>query len=56
MLSDLYAMGIVDCDNMLMLLGVAVDLNAKERDIIVSLFIKGFKVGLEDVYSLPVSI
>ncbi|KAK5972708.1 AIRS domain-containing protein, partial [Trichostrongylus colubriformis] len=41
--SDLYAMGIVNCDNMLMLLGVAVDLSEKERDIIVSMFIKGFK-------------
>ncbi|PIO66013.1 hypothetical protein TELCIR_12285 [Teladorsagia circumcincta] len=43
-LSDLYAMGIVDCDNMLMLLGVAVELSEKERDIIISMFIRGFKV------------
>lgn len=42
-LSDLYAMGIVSCDNMLMLLGVAVNLNEHERNVIVSMFIEGFK-------------
>lgn len=43
-LSDLYAMGVADCDNMLMLLGVAVDLKDDERDIVVTMFIRGFKV------------
>ncbi|CAB3406668.1 unnamed protein product [Caenorhabditis bovis] len=42
-LSDLYAMGISECDNMLMLLGVAVDLNETERNVIVRMFIEGFK-------------
>lgn len=41
-LSDLYAMGVTDCDNMLMLLGVSVDMTAKEREIVTSLMIKGF--------------
>ncbi|CAJ0935871.1 unnamed protein product, partial [Mesorhabditis belari] len=42
-LSDLYAMGVSECDNMLMLLGVAVDLADKERDIIIGQFMQGFK-------------
>ncbi|VDK83976.1 unnamed protein product, partial [Cylicostephanus goldi] len=42
-LSDLYAMGVVNCDNMLMLLGVAVDLDEQERNVIVRMFIEGFK-------------
>lgn len=47
-LSDLYAMGVSECDNMLMLLGVAVDLNESQRDIIVRLFIQGFKDAAEE--------
>uniref|UniRef100_A0A1I7X9Y2 AIRS domain-containing protein n=1 Tax=Heterorhabditis bacteriophora TaxID=37862 RepID=A0A1I7X9Y2_HETBA len=46
-LSDIYAMGIVNCDNMLMLLGIVDDLNMKERDVIVSMFIQGFKDAAE---------
>ncbi|KAF8375003.1 seld-1 [Pristionchus pacificus] len=42
-LSDLYAMGVSECDNMLMLLGVCNDFNDVERDVIVKEFIKGFK-------------
>ena len=41
-LSDLYAMGVSDCDNMLMLLGVSTDMTAKEREVVTSLMIKGF--------------
>ncbi|GMR48607.1 hypothetical protein PMAYCL1PPCAC_18802 [Pristionchus mayeri] len=42
-LSDLYAMGVSECDNMLMLLGVCKDFSDKQRDIVVREFIKGFK-------------
>lgn len=41
-LSDLYAMGVAECDNMLMLLGVSTDMTAKEREVVTSLMIKGF--------------
>lgn len=44
MLSDLYAMGVVDCDNMLMLLGVSTKMTEKERDVVVPLIMRGFKV------------
>ena len=43
-LSDLYAMGVVDCDNMLMLLGVSTKMTEKERDVVVPLIMRGFKV------------
>ena len=43
-LSDLYAMGVVDCDNMLMLLAVSTKMSEKERDIVVPLMMRGFKV------------
>lgn len=33
-LSDLYAMGVTDCDNMLMLLGVSTDLKDHEKTVI----------------------
>lgn len=42
-LSDLYAMGVSDCDNMLMLLGVCTEFTETERDVVVKEFIKGFK-------------
>jgi len=42
-LSDLYAMGVTDCDNMLMLLGVSNKMTEKERDVVVPLMIRGFK-------------
>lgn len=41
-LSDLYAMGVSECDNMLMLLGISTDLTNKERHIVTPLVIKGF--------------
>ncbi|XP_066284979.1 inactive selenide, water dikinase-like protein [Branchiostoma lanceolatum] len=42
-LSDLYAMGVKTCDNMLMLLGVSNKMSDKERDTVVPLIIRGFK-------------
>lgn len=45
MLSDLYAMGVTDCDNMLMLLGVSTKLTEKERDVVIPLMMRGFKVS-----------
>lgn len=46
MLSDLYALGVVDCDNMLMLLGISQKLTEHDRDIVVPLLIQGFTVGI----------
>ena len=42
MLSDLYAMGVEHCDNVLMLLGVSEMLNRKQRDVVTPLVIQGF--------------
>jgi selenide,water dikinase len=36
-LSDLYAMGVTECDNMLMLLAVSTKMTEKERDVVVPL-------------------
>lgn len=46
MLSDLYAMGVTECDNMLMLMGISTKMTEKERDIIMPLMMRGFKVLL----------
>lgn len=43
-LSDLYAMGVMDCDNMLMLLAVSTKMTEKERDVVIPLIMRGFKV------------
>ena len=43
-LSDLYAMGVTECDNMLMLLAVSTKMTEKERDVVVPLIMRGFKV------------
>ena len=45
-MSDLYAMGVTDCDNMLMLLGVSNKMSEKERDVVVPMMMRGFKVIL----------
>ena len=45
MLSDIYAMGVVNCDNMLMLLGISQKLKETERDVVVQLIMKGFTVS-----------
>lgn len=42
-LSDLYAMGVTECDNMLMLLGVSTKMTEKERDVVIPLIMRGFK-------------
>lgn len=41
-LSDLYATGVYQCDNLLMLLGVSNELRTDEREIVTRLVIKGF--------------
>ncbi|KAL7030829.1 hypothetical protein ACKWTF_006801 [Chironomus riparius] len=45
-LSDLYAMGVIECDNMLMLLAVSTKMTEKERDVVIPLIMRGFKVQL----------
>lgn len=42
-LSDLYATGVTDCDNILMLLTASTKMTDKERDAVLPLIIKGFK-------------
>ncbi|KFM59680.1 Selenide, water dikinase, partial [Stegodyphus mimosarum] len=42
-LSDLYAMGVTECDNLLMLLAVSNKMSEKERDIAIPLLMRGFK-------------
>eukprot|EP01098_Paradermamoeba_levis_P002559 TRINITY_DN1296_c0_g1_i1.p1 TRINITY_DN1296_c0_g1~~TRINITY_DN1296_c0_g1_i1.p1 ORF type:complete len:310 (-),score=94.92 TRINITY_DN1296_c0_g1_i1:210-1139(-) len=41
-LSDMYAMGVVDCDNLLMLLAASTDMTPKDRDIVTRKMIEGF--------------
>jgi len=41
-LSDLYAIGVTDCDNLLMLLSLSTDMQPDERDICTKLIMKGF--------------
>ena len=40
----MYAMGVTEIDNMLMLLSVSEKMTEKERDIVMPLMIQGFKV------------
>jgi len=42
-LSDLYAMGVVNCHNMLMLLAVSKDFTDPERDVVIPLLMRGFQ-------------
>jgi len=42
-LSDLYAMGVIQCHNMLMLLAVSKDMSEKERDVVIPLMMQGFQ-------------
>lgn len=42
-LSDLYALGVTECDNMLMILAVSQKMTEKERDTVVPLIMRGFK-------------
>lgn len=41
-LSDMYAMGVVHCDNMLMLLGVSEQMTKLQRNVVTPLVIQGF--------------
>jgi len=50
-LSDLYAMGVTECDNMLMILGVSAKLTDKERDVVVPLIMRGFKDCAQEAVS-----
>lgn len=45
-MSDLYAMGVTECDNMLMLLAISKLMTDKERDIVIPLMMRGFKVSI----------
>lgn len=47
-LSDLYALGVTECDNMLMLLAVSQKMTEKERDVVVPLLLRGFKDTAEE--------
>ena len=42
-LSDLYAMGVVACHNMLMLLSTSKEFSETERDVVIPLIMKGFQ-------------
>jgi len=42
-LSDLYAMGVVNCHNMLMLLALSKEMSDKERDVVIPLLMRGFQ-------------
>lgn len=46
MLSDIYSLGIPDCDNMLMLLAASEEVPGKYRKIVTSLMMKGFSGSL----------
>jgi selenophosphate synthase len=43
-LSDLYAMGVHECDNVGLLCGIPMKLTDKEKDVVIGLLLKGFKV------------
>uniref|UniRef100_H0XI09 selenide, water dikinase n=1 Tax=Otolemur garnettii TaxID=30611 RepID=H0XI09_OTOGA len=47
-LSDLYAMGLTECDNMLMLLSVSQRMSEEEREKITPLMIQGFRDAAEE--------
>lgn len=42
-LSDLYAMGVVHCDNLLLLLGIAQEMKQTEREVSIRLLMQGFR-------------
>lgn len=44
-------MGVTECDNMLMILGVSSKLTDKERDVVVPLLMRGFKVSSFCIFS-----
>ena len=44
-LSDLYAMGVCECDNMLMLLGISETFTNNQRQVVTPMMIQGFTGG-----------
>jgi len=48
-MSDLYAMGVVDCDNLLMILAASNEMEKEERNIATRLMIQGFNDQAESV-------
>lgn len=42
-LSDLFAMGVIHCHNMLMLLAVSKDMSEQERDVVIPMMMQGFQ-------------
>lgn len=42
-LSDLYAMGVIHCDHLVILFSVCTQMSEKERDIVIPLFVRGFR-------------
>lgn len=45
-MSDLYAMGVVDVDKMLILIGVSEKMTDLERDVVMPLIVQGFAVSV----------
>jgi selenide,water dikinase len=41
-LSDLYAMGVINCDNVLMILAASTEMSKLQRDVCTKLMIQGF--------------
>ncbi|CAH1397157.1 unnamed protein product [Nezara viridula] len=50
-LSDLYAIGVRYCDNMMMILGVPDNMDEKERETVIPLIIEGFKCTAQEAGS-----
>eukprot|EP01118_Nematostelium_gracile_P005790 TRINITY_DN1840_c0_g1_i1.p1 TRINITY_DN1840_c0_g1~~TRINITY_DN1840_c0_g1_i1.p1 ORF type:complete len:312 (+),score=74.29 TRINITY_DN1840_c0_g1_i1:300-1235(+) len=50
-LSDLYAMGISECENVLMILGASNEMPKEKRDIVTKLMVKGFNDTVKDAGS-----
>ena len=46
-LSNLFAMGVTECDNMLMNISVSQKMTERERDIVIPLIMNGFKVSFQ---------
>lgn len=49
MLSDMYAMGVVDIDTVLMILAASTEMNKNDRDIVTTLMMQGFRGNHFDV-------
>jgi selenide,water dikinase len=51
-LSDLFAMGITDIDNILMVLGVSTKMNELEKEVVTSQLIEGFDATAKEAGSI----